>query len=708
MEHDQIAALVTNLIDEVVYISDIETHELIFLNDAALKLLGNPPESKWKGQKYYQLLQGLDAPSAIWTKQVLNKETFCVWEDYNDLFYRHYKVQGKLVTYQGRDVRFEMLTDNTEQKRLEESLLQRLQDEQILYNCIATLHSTASPDDSINKLLELVTMYHDGDRAYIFTISEDKAFINNTYEHCALKAVSQIKELQNLDIHILDRWFNKYKTIGEFFIDSISKLDHNSEEYLILHENEIDSLVTAPLRDRSGEFIGFIGVDNPKKHAHQTDVLKSVSDFVSEFFEKNQLLNRLHALSYVDSLTGLKNRHSFNETLQRYETTPPTTLGVAYIDIDGLKAINDIFGHKHGDEYICAFSDILKDVFRDFVYRIGGDEFVVLMENITEANFEFKIGTLRNKMLQETPHKASVGFTWNHGCDDVAQEIEKADNLMYLEKQNSNFKYKNRKYTLMLQQSLKDEIESGRFVVYLQPQMDLTTSRITSAEALVRKFDSVGNIVPPMDFIPFYEREGIISKIDFFVFEKVCEYLALWKESGHDKEIQISVNFSRVTFSESNIVPKLLEICKQYNVSPNHIIIEVTETIHGIGEELLASIMDTFIEAGFLISLDDFGSGHSNLAIVNTSTFNEIKLDKSLVDNLSLAKKSQIVVESTLTMCNSLEHIISIAEGIETKEQLQILRELNCTKAQGYYIDRPLTYDTFTKKYVEADFVFAD
>lgn len=706
MDNTQLSALVTHLIDEIVYISDAKTHELIFLNDAALKILGNPEDSIWKKEKSHTLLQGMDKPAPEYAKREFNKDTFQAWEYYNEKFYRNYRVQCKLISYQGGDAYLQIATDVTAQKRLEASLLQRLQDEQIINRCVATLHSSATPADSINELLEIIAAYHDGERAYIFNISEDKKFLRNTYEVCRDNVKPQIQDLQSIDIKILASWFKKFDEVGEFFIEATAELDHNSEEYKILQEYEIQSLVAAPLRNPSGEYVAILGVDNPKKHNKQTDVLKTVSDFVAEYFAKNELLDRLHILSYIDSLTGLKTRHSFSETLIEYETNPPSTLGVAYIDIDGLKAINDIFGHKHGDEYICSFCDTLREVFRDFVYRIGGDEFVVLMENITEANFEFKIGTLRKKMERQGKHRASIGFTWNHGCDDVALEIEKADNLMYLEKQISNFKYKNRKYTLMLQQSLKDEIESGKFAVYLQPQMDLTTSRVTSVEALVRKFDSIGNLVPPLDFIPFYEREGIVSKVDFFVFEKVCEYLAVWKESGHDKEIQISVNFSRLTFAESNIVQRLVEVCKKFGVSPKNIVVEVTETINGIGEALLASIIASFGEAGFLISLDDFGSGHSNLAIINTSTFNEIKLDKSLVDNLSTAKKSQIIVESTLSMCNALEHIVSIAEGIETKEQLQILRVLNCTKAQGYLIDKPLSYDAFTKKYVEEDFIF--
>ncbi|MFI3174223.1 MAG: bifunctional diguanylate cyclase/phosphodiesterase [Bacillota bacterium] len=708
MEYEQISALVTNLIDEIVYISDIETHELIFLNDSALRISGNPPESKWKKEKSYTLLQGFEEVPSFYKTRTLNKETFLSWEYYNAKLYRHYKVQCKLITYNGKDVRLEIATDVTEQKRLEASLLQRLQDEQVLTHCISTLHSMTTPEDSINELLEILAIYHEGERAYIFNVTADQKHITNTFEYCNDGVPPQIQFLHNLDIHIVDRWFKKYEEIGEFFIDSTEKLDQNSDEYIILKKHQVQSLVTAPLRDETGDIVGFIGVDNPKKHSKRTDVLRTVSDFIADFSVKNNLLNRLHNLSYIDSLTGLKNRHSFSEALSRYETEPPMTLGVAYIDIDGLKAINDIFGHKHGDEYIAAFCDLLRDVFRDYVYRIGGDEFVILMENITEANFEFKIGTLRKKITKNGKYTVSIGFTWNSGCNDIELELEKADSLMLLEKEVSNFKYKNRKYTFMLQQSLKDEITNGKFVVFLQPQIDLTSSRVTSAEALVRKFDSIGNVTSPIDFIPFYEREGIISKVDLFVFEKVCEYMGVWKESGYDKKMKISVNFSRLTFSESNIVPRLLEVCEKYSVPPSDLIIEVTETINGIGEVLLASIIETFSDAGFLISLDDFGSGHSNLAMINTSTFNEIKLDKSLVDNLSTTKKSQIIVESTINMCNSLEHITSIAEGIETKEQLQILRALNCTKAQGYFIDKPLSYEVFTKKYIEQDFKFPE
>lgn len=708
IDYGEISILITDTIDDAAYVSDTETHELYYVNNAILDMLGNPTEEVWRNTKCYKLLQGLDAPCDFCTNHLLNKETFYVWEYYNALIDKHLLVKDKLITFQNKDVRFEIATDITKQKNLERKLLNRLEEQKVLTECIETLNTYTSPEESVTKLLEIIATYHDAERGYIFDISKDGLLVSNTYEWCVEGVTPQIDFLQNLEASIVARWFARYEEVGEFYIDSINEeVDNESEEYRILAEQEIESLVTAPLYNKDMKLIGFIGVDNPKVHIKNTKVIKAVTKFISDFFDKNELLLKLSDLSYVDNLTKFKNRHSYNATMSRFESKPPKTLGIAYIDINGLKAINDMHGHKAGDKYIKSVADIIKPIFKGFIYRIGGDEFVILAENFTEKAFEEKINLLKENVVIDGKSRASIGFTWNKNGRNIEQQIEEADNLMYSAKQTLYAKEnKNKKYTMILSQNLDYEIRDGRYLVYLQPQIDLHTKKIASAEALVRKLDTNGNIQPPINFIPFYEQEGLISKIDFFVFEEVCKFYNSWTKDGFDFNIQIVVNFSRLTFFEKGIAPKMEDICKKYGVPTTKLVIEVTEAVNNVDPEILKSVTEKFVEAGFLVSFDEFESEDNSLSIINTSTFDEIKLDKRLVDDLPNNTKSKIVTELAVKMCNKLSNITSLAEGIETIEQYNVLKEMKCSKGQGFYFDKPLPFDDFTEKYIANDFTF--
>ncbi len=235
----------------------------------------------------------------------------------------------------------------------------------------------------------------------------------------------------------------------------------------------------------------------------------------------------------------------------------------------------------------------------------------------------------------------------------------------------------------------------------MQPQINLSTNAVESAEALVRRIDKEGIIEAPFKFIPLYEKEGIIHYLDFYVFESVCSLLSKWQKI-HKINISIAVNFSRYTLQDKNIVSTLSKICKQYDVPPSSLIIEITETVQSIDNKQLITILDDFANSEFSLALDDFGSGYSNLSMLVDSNFDELKLDKSLVDNLVGSEKARVMTKYSLGLCDDLAIHTSVAEGVETSEQYEILKKLNCTKGQGFYFDKPMPIDEFERKYVLA------
>ena len=215
------------------------------------------------------------------------------------------------------------------------------------------------------------------------------------------------------------------------------------------------------------------------------------------------------------------------------------------------------------------------------------------------------------------------------------------------------------------------------------------------AEALVRKKDENGGLIPPNKFIPFYEAEGVISHVDLFVLRSACTVMQQWLASGHT--VYMSVNFSRITLLEPDIVETIKEICRQYDVPTDLITIEVTESISKMDNDQLKELIETINDAGFSISLDDFGSKYSNLAILASMDFDEIKFDRSLVEALESNHKSRVVMESSVKMCRNLDGTSSLAEGIETKGQLDLLLDYQCDYGQGYYFSKPVPPEEFQR-----------
>lgn len=443
MNSDLISKSILNELEDVVYIADINTYELYYINAVTKKILGTPLDEQWRRQKCYKILQGVDEPCSFCTNHKLNHEKFYNWEHYNQLLNTYYDIQDKLVTFEGIEARLEIAKDITARKLLEKDLTKKLEEQQVLNQCVGTLHTSDSPDISINKLLELVAKYYHAERGYIFELGKNDTVVDNTYEWCEVGVEPQIQLLQDVDSNVVADWFVKYREVGEFYIDSLTEeLEPNSPEFEILDMQGIDSLITAPLYNVNGTFKGFLGVDNPRKDIGNTSVIRTVSNFVADFLDKNARLEELNRYSYFDSLTGMRNRHSYSDKILRLTENVPDTLGVIYIDINGLKAMNDMYGHKEGDAYITSLSDFLVDLYEECAFRIGGDEFVMLCENKEEWCFYNKLGILTEFINEGKYPKAAIGFCWRINSCNAVEQIEIADSLMYRQKEEQYKKYR--------------------------------------------------------------------------------------------------------------------------------------------------------------------------------------------------------------------------------------------------------------------------
>ncbi len=671
--------------DSVVYVSDLSNYELLYLNEMGKRTGGLSSDNDYKGKKCYNLLQGKDEPCEFCTNHLLNEYEYYEWSHYNPKFNTTYLLKDKLINYKGNTARLEIATDITNLVELEKTITERLEDEKFLMDCVEMLHAGNEPNSSIFSLLEAVTNYYDAERSYIFEVSDCGRFISNTYEYCRPGEQAYKDKLQNLPRNELGVLLDKCESLEAFYMD-IDTLEVNSLEYELMELQGLKDIIIGAIRVEGNDITGFVGVDNALKNKEKSSIIRTVAKFTATFLDETQLLSNLNKLSYYDTLTGIKNRHSYGLAIKDIGRNIDS-LGVLYADVIGLSSINDTNGVLFGDSVLINLSKKLNEVFEDKVFRVGGDEFVVISENISEPDFEKEVALLKEELSQETDYKVSIGYMWNKNNKNNYSESKDLHDC--------------ENYVRILRDNLEMEIANGKYLVYLQPQINFLSGKMENAEALVRRVGAGGMIQPPINFLPFYEKEGIISIIDEYVFETVCKTLKMWKDNGAKTLPTVSVNCSRMTISKKGVVEKFSQICDNYGIEHSKLVIEITETINRVDEKTLTLIIKNFSDAGFSVSLDDFGSGYSNLNSLVVSDFDEIKIDMKIIDGIHKDKKSELLASLAIGLCKGLDNVSSVAEGVENKQQHEMLCKMGCTIGQGYYYAKPMPIEEFSNVYIK-------
>ncbi len=689
--HSIMSAFVGDNTDNFIYIVDVDTYDILYMNKKALHMYGNPPEEVWKKRKCYELLHEKVAPCEFCTNKYTTEHSFYEWEYFNPRFNKTYLFKDKLVPINGKLVKLQVATDVTRLDRLERDLQSKLEEHTLLLDCIKMLHTSDTPDESIEKILYLICGFFGATRGVIIQIAQDGLRASNTHEWTDGNTAPKKAFLQDMDINVLKPFFDKMDEIGVFASNNVLETFKGNQAQLdLMKHQEVTSFICAPILSEAGKAIGMIAVDNQSRNIQKSWLLGSLSSFVSDFLGKNRLVDTLNELSYFDPMTGVRNRHSYRRALKDLEDNNPVSLGVAYVDIRGLARINEEKGTLYGDEIIKRLANVLSAVFGEDIFRVGGDEFVVLLRDLSEQVFEGKISVFKDRVSAEEDMSVSIGFTWNSDFSDDHYDGDEYTTVR-----------DNKSYTAMLSKNLDREIKSGKYAVVLQPQMSFKTGELDGIEALIRRIDASGNMQSPAAFVPFYEKEGMISKIDFFVFESMCKVIAKWNAAGVSGDLKVSVNFSRATVMERDLVIKLSAMCDKHGVAKSRFVVEITETISHSDDKVFSYIISSLRGAGFCVSLDDFGSGESNLYSLKISDFEEIKIDMGLTRDIHIDKKAKILTKVALNMCDEFKYMVSVAEGIETVEQYDILKELNCHKGQGYYFSKPIDISSFEQKYFE-------
>ena len=697
--HMELKTLVNTILeesDDIIYLSDPETYEIVYMNNAARRICGiSTDQSVAPMKKCHELFQGQISPCHFCNTPLLTTENYYHWEFSSAILEKQFLSKAKLIEVDGRLLRMEITTDITSISPQNDSISKHLTSEDVLVKCIQTLKNGSSFDAALQSILSNITEFYQADRSYIYEFDESETLAQRTYEACSPICGYSLPSPEAVPLHTLAPLIQLFQNEKILILSDDSSCNPRILKSLTWLAPNQKQLILVPFTNDAGNILGFIGVDNPTRHLESSGLLSAVSCFVVDDLNKRKLVHSLKQMNYIDSLTGLKNRNSYFKRLQELQKSQPA-LGVVYLDINGLKKANDTHGHTYGDSLITRASVLLTKIFKNDVYRIGGDEFVVLCANTERNDFYNLVDKLRRRADRDNECRLSIGAKWDDGSSSVGDLIAAADELMYINKQSyyNTTVETSQKHRAHFVKELIAAIDSGNYIVYLQPKVHLENQSIFGAEALIRMKDSDGKLIPPINFIPALESENAIRYVDFFVLETVCKTLAEWRKQGINL-ISMSVNFSRITLLEADVVESMLRICRKYKIPPKWITIEVTESIGSMDTVALKELISNIKKSGFSVSLDDFGSQYSNLSLLSSIDFDELKFDKSMVDNIAVNEKSQVIMRYAIDMGLSLNDTISVAEGIETPEQLKLLLQMNCKYGQGYLFSKPIPIEEF-------------
>jgi diguanylate cyclase (GGDEF)-like protein/PAS domain S-box-containing protein len=466
------------------------------------------------------------------------------------------------------------------------------------------------------------------------------------------------------------------------------------------------------MRHKDGRWVWIEGAGAVVQRDEQGNPLRLAGTH-KDINERKKTAEKISFLALNDPLTSLPNRYCLKEKLESLIAEKmQQKFAFLFIDLDYFKNINDLYGHSKGDIIIQEVAKrFIKTIHKtDFIARAGGDEFVILMHNtdMIEEECQKLIDSLLEPFeIQGAKSKisASIGVSlFPQNGENFEELFKNADTAMYVAKSNGKNTYQlysplmtdNIIAASKLDNEMEKAIINDEFVVYFQPQVDLQNNgAFIGAEALVRWNKPDVGLVFPDHFIRKAEENRSIINIGNIVFRKSLEQLKIWNKANIFTG-RLAINISAVQLEDENFVKTIESICKDMEVDPKHIELEITESYIMKNPEQSIHILRILKNLGFYISIDDFGTGYSSLNYLKQLPVHKLKIDRSFIMDLPEDKEDRAITRAIISLAKNLELEV-LAEGIETKEQEMFLRENWCDSAQGYYYSKPIDSESFYK-----------
>ena len=565
-----------------------------------------------------------------------------------------------------------------------------------LRTCMETLGKEGI-GDAFMQTFESLRQYFDAD-GVVLAYAKDGAI--RYVEECHRETAQMMARLvtEGVESGDAEAFIREMGKLGDVMFLNIKSL---RESHPVIYEYlaEIRAWSAAGVSLYTGErLLGILMVLNPHRHLEESGVLSMLGATLVARIELRNLQEQQEYDRTHDKLTGLWNREGLSVMARTGADNMFRSLGVITTDVIHLSEINKQFGYISGNRRLMEVAELLKSMFPNYrIYRYDEDEMLILCINIKRQEMEQQVENLQ-KRLAGLGFGVAMGYSWS-AHPQTRSQIAEAEVLM------SNDKLKLMHGTTVMkrmEQSVIDEIndlmERGRYLVYLQPKVDIHTGRTEGAEALIRQLDDELGIVGPGMFIPVLEHYNLVHMIDLFVLDEVFRYQKEQIREGH-RTVPISVNFSKMTIMYPELIEKVTQMVQKYDIPVELIHIEVTETVGDMDHVLIENVANSLKELGFRLSMDDFGSHYSNLAVLIQYDFDSAKIDRSMVTEITNNRKSRILLDYMTSMINDLG-IHCIVEGIETKEQVDILKKTKAEMIQGFYFGKPVPKEKFYEAFI--------
>ena len=563
---------------------------------------------------------------------------------------------------------------------------------------------------AINNLLEKIGHFTKADRAYI--VDEKGGCYYNTYEWCNEGIEPQINQLQNLRAEDMPYWIPKLSSGESIFIEDLENVKETMPvEYEILKPQNIHTLIVFPII-LSNTLKGFIGVDNPniKDAKDVIRLLAALGSYLGTTRENAAVYAKLEYRLNYDSLTKAYNRYGFYKNAQKLiKEHTDTEYCLILSDIKSFKLINEIYGENIADKILIDEVNIIRQKMKgnSVLGRLNGDiiAMVIPKEYLSEKEFSDMIKLLSDRYSNKNfrlhiylgvYYIKDVNETIRQMVDKVSLVIMKSKGNMsnYILYYDEN-SYRNDIFKQQLIGEFETALNENQFCMYLQPQTD-KDGNMLGAEALIRWNHPNMGLIMPGAFIECFEDAGLIYRLDNYIWEEAAKQLKIGKDSGYN--YYISVNISAKDFYHIDVYQTFKNLVSKYGIDTDKLHIEITETALSEDKQAAHKTIERLHDEGFIIEIDDFGSGYSSFNFLKDVCADVIKIDRVFLKKSSHEERGEQILRSIISLSHDIGMDV-ITEGVENVDQLSMLAKMNCDWFQGYYFSKPIAVGDFEEKY---------
>lgn len=506
------------------------------------------------------------------------------------------------------------------------------------------------------------------------------------------------------------------KVSYKFFTEKLHPDDYQrTMNAMILHMQGEASVYEAEYRiqakDKSWKWFYDRGKITQRDINGNPEFVSGIVFDITDRKEQELDLKRENKLIYIDELTGGENKSSFKIKAKKLINDNGNQHVFIALDIDKFKLINDLFGYEQGDLLLKHIANVLSShINQDEAFaRITGDKFNILLEYVAKDKLESRLAKIIEDILS---FKFATDSHYNMvvcagifviknteiTIDIISDRASLAVNMIKGSYTSAHFFYNDDiRNQIIEEKEIENEmfkaLENRDFKIYLQPKYDFKTEKIVGAEALIRWQHPKKGIILPKRFIPIFEKNGFVTRIDMYVFEEMCKKQKAWEVEGREALI-VSINQSRLHLHNPAYVDTLKSIIEKYDIKPEVIELEITESAFSCNMDIMFDVTRRLHNIGFRIAIDDFGSGYSALNMLKDIFIDVVKLDREFFKEPPNKVRGKKIIKNIIMMAKDLG-IETVAEGVETKEQVEFLREIGCDLAQGYYYAKPMTMSDF-------------